>query len=203
MDRRAFLTNISAASGGLALACSGLASRAAAFSANGDLLGFKSAGFGDLVPTAAKNTGETYIALPRGFEYNVIGKVKSVMSDGRPTPAAHDGMWTFKVKNELRIVRNHEVSGGSVPRANAGIGSGNHYDETAGGGTTTLVINPKTREIVKDFVSLSGTLINCGRPDTLGKLDLLRRNNAGADNQDKPDHGRENGRISETARILL
>jgi secreted PhoX family phosphatase len=35
------------------------------------------------------------------------------------------------------------------------------YDSLAGGGTTTLVINPKTREIIKDFISLSGTLINC------------------------------------------
>ena len=83
------------------------------------------------------------------------------MADGRATPPAHDGMATFQVKNELRIVRNHEISGGRVPKEGAGIGSGNHYDETAAGGTTTLVINPKTRELVRDFVSLSGTLINC------------------------------------------
>lgn len=169
MDRRAFLTNITVASGGLALACSGLARRAEAVSRTGDFTNLKSAGFGELVPTAAKNTGETYITLPKGFEYNVIGKVRGVMSDGRVTPAAHDGMWTFKVKNELRIVRNHEVAGGSVPRENAGIGSGNHYDETCGGGTTTLIVNPKTRELVRDFVSLSGTLINCsGGPTPWG-----------------------------------
>ncbi len=169
MDRRSFLTNITAASGGLALACSGLARRAEAFSATGELTNFRSAGFGDLVPTAAKNTGETYLALPKGFEYNVIGRAKGVMSDGRITPAAHDGMWTFKVKNELRIVRNHEVAGGSIPRENAGIGISNHYDETCGGGTTTLVINPKTRVMVRDFVSLSGTLINCsGGPTPWG-----------------------------------
>lgn len=169
MDRRSFLTNITTASGGLALACSGLARRAEGFSRTGDLANLRSAGFGELVPTAAKNTGETYLALPKGFEYNVIGKVKGMMSDGRPTPAAHDGMWTFKVKNELRIVRNHEVANRSVPVANAGIGSRNHYDEMAGGGTTTLVIDPKTRQIVRDFVSLSGTLINCsGGPTPWG-----------------------------------
>lgn len=169
MDRRAFLNNITAVSGGLALACSGLARRAEAFSMTGDLKNLKSAGFGELIPTAAKNTGETYLSLPNGFEYNVIGKVRSVMSDGRPTPPAHDGMWTFKVKNELRIVRNHEVAGGSIPRENAGIGIANHYDETCGGGTTTLVINPKTRQMVRDFVSLSGTLINCsGGPTPWG-----------------------------------
>src|SRR5688500_12871286 len=118
MDRRSFLTSITAASGGLALACSGLAKRAEVFAADGDLANLKSTGFGELVPTAAKNTGETYLALPKGFEYNVIGKAKGMMSDSRATPAAHDGMWTFEVKNELRIVRNHEVSNRSVPVAN-------------------------------------------------------------------------------------
>jgi secreted PhoX family phosphatase len=39
----------------------------------------------------------------------------------------------------------------------------------AGGGTTTLVIDPKKREIVRDFVSLSGTLVNCaGGPTPWG-----------------------------------
>lgn len=126
-------------------------------------------GFGDILPTAAKNTGETFLSLPKGFEYNVIGRVKGMMSDGRPTPAAHDGMWTFKVKNELRIVRNHEVTGGKIPVPGIAIGTGNHYDELAGGGTTTLVIDPKTNTVVRDFVSLSGTLINCsGGPTPWG-----------------------------------
>ena len=169
MDRRSFLSNLALFSGGLAFACSGLTKRSEAFTKTGELANLRAAGYGYLLPVAAKNTGETFLALPKGFEYNVFGKVKGMMSDGRLTPAAHDGMWTFKVKNELRIVRNHEVANRSVPVANAGIGSGNHYDEMAGGGTTTLVIDPKTREIKRDFVSLSGTLINCsGGPTPWG-----------------------------------
>lgn len=169
MDRRSFISIFGISSGGLAVACSGLSRRAEAFAATGDFSRLQSAGYGELVPTVTKNTGETYLALPRGFEYNVIGKVNSPLTDGRVTPPAHDGMATFKVRNELRIVRNHEVTGGKIPRPGSAIGKGNHYDETTGGGTTTLVIDPKTREITRDFVSLSGTLINCaGGPTPWG-----------------------------------
>ncbi|HEY0658169.1 MAG TPA: alkaline phosphatase PhoX [Pyrinomonadaceae bacterium] len=161
MNRRNFLHRLGLATSGTLLAFSGFQRRAQALAENGHLASLRAYGFGELVPKATVNTGETFLALPKGFEYKVIGKVKSQMTDGRVTPASHDGMATFQVKNELRIIRNHEVSGGRVPKENAGIGSGTHYDETAGGGTTTLVINPKTREIVRDFVSLSGTLVNC------------------------------------------
>src|SRR5687768_7623663 len=157
MDRRSFISRITVSSGGLALACSGLAKRAGAFADTGSLAHLRAAGYGEIVPTAAKNTGDVFLALPRGFEYNVLGKVGSTMSDNRPTPARHDGMWTFKVGREIRIVRNHEVSGGSLPRPGSAIGANYHYDETCGGGTTTLVIDPKTRNVVRDFVSLSGT----------------------------------------------
>ncbi len=156
-------------SGGLAIACSGLARRAQAFTSSGEIASLRSPGFGELVPTATRNTGETFLALPRGFEYNVIGKAGGQMSDGRITPTRHDGMWTFKVGNELRIVRNHEVTGGRIPRPGSAIGTNNHYDETAGGGTTTLIVDQKTGLIKRDFVSLSGTLVNCsGGPTPWG-----------------------------------
>lgn len=169
MDRRSFISRLAVSSGSLAIACSSLSKRAEVFAQNGNLQDLRAPGFGQLFPTATQNTGETLLALPAGFEYNVIGKIGSPMSDGRQTPARHDGMWTFKVGRELRIVRNHEVTGGRVPRPGSAIGAANHYDETAGGGTTTLVIDPKTREIKRDFVSLSGTLVNCaGGPTPWG-----------------------------------
>ena len=115
MNRRNFLWQIGLATSGTFLAFSGFQRRAQAFAEYGNLTNLRAYGFGELVPTATKNTGETFLALPKGFEYKVIGKVKSQMADNRMTPASHDGMATFQVKNELRIVRNHEVSGGLVP----------------------------------------------------------------------------------------
>ncbi len=161
MDRRTFISNLAYGTAGLAVACSTFSRRDELFAQQAEATQFRAVGFGDLFPTPAKNTGETFLKLPKGFEYNVIGQQGSLLADGRTTPTLHDGMATFKVGSELRIIRNHEVVGGKIPRDGAAIGTGNHYDETAGGGTTTLIIDPKTRTIVRDFVSLSGTLINC------------------------------------------
>ena len=115
--------------------------------------------FGQLVTSPTVNTHETLLSLPEGFHYTVIGKTGDKMSDGHLTPRAHDGMAAFNVKGQLRLVRNHEVNR-MVGVPGSAIGP-NAYDPLAGGGTTTLIIDPKTRTIVKDFVSLSGTLINC------------------------------------------
>lgn len=168
MDRRTFIRDLAYFSGGLALAYSSLGNRVAIANASG-ANALKAFGYGEILPTAARNTGETFLSLPKGFDYNVIGRVNILMSDGRPTPAQHDGMWTFKVGKELRIVRNHEVSHSQLPKQAAGIATGNHYDEMAGGGTTTMVIDPRTNTVISDFASLSGTLINCaGGPTPWG-----------------------------------
>ncbi|MGD9588680.1 MAG: alkaline phosphatase PhoX [Pyrinomonadaceae bacterium] len=169
MDRRTFLRHSALSSAGIALASGSLANRASALEWTGNIERARSHGFGTLLPTPAKNTGETLLAMPQGFEYNVISKTGRPMSSGSPTPGAPDGMWTFKVRNELRIVRNHEIVNGSVPKPNSAISQVNAYDPDAGGGTTTLVVDPKSKTIVRDFVSLSGTLINCaGGPTPWG-----------------------------------
>lgn len=161
MNRRNFLWTLGLTTSGTALALSGFTKRAQILAETNNFSNLKTLGFGELAPTAARNTGETYLALPKGFEYTIFGETGSQMADGQKTPPAHDGMATFQVGKEIRLVRNHEVSGGSKPREGIAIGKNNHYDEAAGGGTTTLVINPKTLEVERDFVSLSGTLINC------------------------------------------
>ena len=195
MDRRTFISRLTVTSGALALASAGLGRRAEKIASLGiDATGVRAAGYGELVPTAAKNTGEVLLALPHGFHYNAIGKVGSSLSEGRPTPPLHDGMATFKVGRELRIVRNHEVTGGRIPRPGTAIGKDNHYDETAGGGTTTLVIDPRKREIVRSFVSLSGTMVNCcGGPTPWGSWVSCEESTLGAAMRKHPTTGADIG----------
>jgi len=145
----------------------------------------------------ARNTGEEILTLPEGFEYNVIGKTGAKMSDGNLTPAAHDGMAAFKVNGELRLVRNHEINNG-LGRDGAAFGDAAFaYDMKAGGGTTTLIIDPKTREIVKDFVSLNGTLHNCaGGPTPWGSWVSCEETTLGK-SMIKDERGRERGGFSQ------
>jgi len=154
-------------------------------------------GYGSLRAAKARNTGEEILTLPEGFEYNVIGKTGTKMSDGNLTPAAHDGMAAFKVNGELRLVRNHEINNG-LGRDGAAFGDAAFaYDMKAGGGTTTLIIDPKTREVVKDFVSLNGTLHNCaGGPTPWGSWVSCEETTLGK-SLIKDERGRERGGFSQ------
>ena len=157
VNRRKFLIEAGLTSAGL-LAFHGFSERFSLLSANA-FAAPNAAGYGPLTPVPTKNTAELLLALPPDFQYTVFSKTGAMMSDGRPTPRAHDGMAAFKVGRELRIVRNHEVNN-YVGKPGIALDP-NAYDPLAGGGTTTLVIDPNTREVVRDFVSLSGTLVNC------------------------------------------
>jgi secreted PhoX family phosphatase len=117
----------------------------------------------------ADQRGVEVLALPVGFSYVTFGHIGSMMSDGNPTPLAHDGMGSFAGgrfhgrgnDHLVQLVRNSEDRNpagtvGSVPGDRSAA-----YDSTAFGGTTTLVYDEHRRELVQDFVSLNGTTVNC------------------------------------------
>ncbi len=109
------------------------------------------------------------LELPEGFSYTVIGVEGSPMTDGNPTPGRHDGMCAFPLPNgNIRLIRNHELE--DPPRVGVTIGSPNvAYDRGAAAGCTSLEIQPETREVIRDFVSLNGTFRNCaGGPTPWG-----------------------------------
>jgi uncharacterized protein len=149
--------------------------------------------YGPLRPAESKNTGDTLIALPQGFEYTVIGKTGSNMSDGSPTPRGHDGMAAFTISGQLRLVRNHEINNRLGTEGAAFGDQSKAYDSKAAGGTTTLIIDPQTRELIKDFASLNGTLQNCaGGPTPWGAWISCEETLLGV-NKFTDSQGRESG----------
>jgi secreted PhoX family phosphatase len=159
-NRRQFLRGAAAAAGSAAVLpaferLGFLAVRGRVHAANGD------GGYGPLAPVPDLRDGVERIALPEGFQYRSFGIAGETMSDGYPTPLAHDGMAAFRLPNgNTRLIRNHEN------RNPPGLGSTfgdptKKYDPLGGGGTTSLELNPQTRELIRDFVSLNGTIVNC------------------------------------------
>lgn len=187
MSRKEFLT--AGVGAGVGAALSGLVARnAAAAPGKRNKADKDSGGYGELSPRQAENDPGTYLALPEGFKYTVFGMTGSIMTDGNPTPPAHDGMAAFPASDGVRLVRNHEVRT-RVGTQGAAIG-GNAYDPLAGGGTTTLVVDPETRLLEKDFVSLSGTDTNCaGGPTPWGSWLSCEETTGGETSGFSKDHG--------------
>jgi hypothetical protein len=182
LNRRSFLRHTAITVGAIAL--NGLIARRTLAEENFHRLraGPGEGGYGPLSPIPTCDTGETLLELPPGFQYTAFGKTGTVMSDGNPTPRAHDGMAAYADEGGVRLIRNHEINSG---RGQPGVAIGSQgpaYDYSAGGGTTTLIIDPESRMLIRDFVSASGTLHNCaGGPTPWGTWITCEETTQGTD----------------------
>lgn len=112
-----------------------------------------------LRPTSDDTTGLPLLRLPEGFRYRTFGWTGDIMTDGTPTPAAHDGMGVISSQGDvLTLCRNHEISDDG--RAIA-IKSGRAYDNRAQGGCTELRFDSAKGEWLDSRVVFSGSSRNC------------------------------------------
>ncbi len=101
------------------------------------------------------------------------GGLPSTVRDGLTVPNAFDGMAAFPLPNgNVRLIRNHEMV--DEPDSGRAIGEP-HYDPRGSGGTTSLEVRISEAggdlnvELVDEFVSLAGTVVNCaGGPTPWG-----------------------------------
>lgn len=114
--------------------------------------------------------------LPQGFSYSVVSKTGDKMDDGFRVPGKPDGMATFDGKDgRVILLRNHELGMdaneiGPFPHIkdvdeHIDLELAHNAEGMAGkpfpGGTSTVVYNPQTGKVEKQFLSLIGTDRNC------------------------------------------
>jgi secreted PhoX family phosphatase len=146
-------------------------------------------GYGPLIPRADLRDGVERIALPEGFQYRSFSVAGALMSDGNLVPLGHDGMGVFNMPDgKFRLVRNHEDR--NVPNAGSTAIDANAYDARGGAGCTTLVVNPFTRRLERDFIVQSGSFVNCaGGVTPWGSWITCEETNAGTPSGWLKQHG--------------
>ena len=144
-------------------------------------------GYGELVQAGPE------LALPPGFTYSVVSRSGRPMSDGVPTPVAFDGMAAFALPNgNVRLIRNHENR--DLPEVARLKGDpATAYDKKAGACVTSLELRlapDGAPQLVRDFVSLNGTSINCaGGPTPWGSWLTCEETTEGRQRGWEKDHG--------------
>ena len=107
--------------------------------------------------------GVEYFACRPASRYVVFGKTGTPMvSDpSLRNPSAHDGMAAFDGPGRpVRLTRNHEDRN-APGQGTVGGPAQTRYDPLSGGGVSVLDFDPRTRSVVRDFIGVNGTHINC------------------------------------------
>lgn len=115
--------------------------------------------------------------LPEGFSYHVVSRAGDVMDDGFHAPSNFDGMGCFAAgPGKVALVRNHELTFNeagwtrSAARQTAALQSrlatmphfGRAADgRVAPGGTSTLIVDLASGRRESEFLSITGTSVNC------------------------------------------
>jgi secreted PhoX family phosphatase len=108
--------------------------------------------------------------LPAGFSYRIISAYGDRMDDGFLVGDNADGMGCFALgRGQVALVRNHELTATQQARGALNGHQGAEppaYDRNAAGailpgGTSTIVYDLAAQRIVRQHVSLLGTIRNC------------------------------------------
>ncbi|MBX9706855.1 MAG: DUF839 domain-containing protein [Caulobacteraceae bacterium] len=167
LDRRSLFST-----GAAALAFTGLAKSVVAQGASETYVN-EVEGYGPLV-----SDPNGMLDLPQGFSYRILSQGGETMSDGLVVPGQFDGMGCFPLEGtRVALVRNHELRGRNANHRNWGPGGQDQaligrlpvekaYDtykdgRPLPGGTTTLIYDMATGEVVSQHLSLAGTSTNC------------------------------------------
>jgi uncharacterized protein len=170
LDRRSFLARGAAAAGTAAVAGGLFQTLNVAATTPAPALGSAAhgrdrggrAGYGPVSRTRDQN-GDEILALPEGFTYVTFSKTGDLMSDGTPTPQAHDGMAAFAAsRDRTLLIRNHEVrtGPGTVP-GSVQVPANRKYDPLGVGGTVSVLFDTRRGELVRDWASFGGSFTNC------------------------------------------